>query len=66
MRLLREAGVLITDSREGLFLIRLVGFRSSPQPDNLSGGVKDAEKRGRKSESETEGSPSYHNILYKA
>lgn len=28
----------MTDSREGLFLIRLVGFRSSLQPDNLSGG----------------------------
>lgn len=29
----------MTDSREGLFLIRLVGFRSSLQPDNLSEGI---------------------------
>ncbi|TNN82721.1 hypothetical protein EYF80_006962 [Liparis tanakae] len=36
VRLLREAGGLMTDSREGLFLIRLLGFRSSPQPDNFS------------------------------
>lgn len=35
-RLLKEVGVLITDSREGLFLIRLVGFRSSLQSDSLS------------------------------
>lgn len=40
MRPPREEGVLITDSKEGLFLIRLVGFMSSPQPDNLSEGSK--------------------------
>ena len=44
MRLLKEAGVLITDSREGLFLMRLVGFRSSLPPDNLSGGRKGGRK----------------------
>lgn len=31
----------MTDSREGLFLIRLVGFKSSLQPDNLSGGSEE-------------------------
>lgn len=31
----------MTDSREGLFLIRLVGLKSSLQPDNLSGGSEE-------------------------
>lgn len=41
MRLPKVAGVLMTDSREGLFLIRLVGFKSSLQLDNLSGGSEE-------------------------
>lgn len=41
MRQPKVAGVLMTDSREGLFLIRLVGFKSSLQPDNLSGGSEE-------------------------
>lgn len=36
VRLRREARGLITDSREGLFLIRLFGFRLSPKLDNFS------------------------------
>lgn len=62
MRPPRETDVLITDSREGLFLIRLLGLRSSPQPDSLSGGLKKATKKKKKeaeenvkSESETWG-----------
>lgn len=59
MRPPRETDVLITDSREGLFLIRLLGLMSSPQPDSLSGGLERPQKEGGRGESQKRGGSLY-------